>query len=79
MNLLEDIMAYRFESSAVYELEIPSHPQTSYSPAPNRNMKEITRAIWEFGQRADHYAKNASVCSARAYEAALKAKQVFSK
>lgn len=62
-------MAYRYESSAVYERKSSAA----------RTMAEITQTIWDLGQKAEHYAQQACASSAKAFAAAMKAKQVFSK
>ncbi|WP_413292975.1 hypothetical protein ACLSU7_16390 [Bdellovibrio sp. HCB185ZH] len=62
-------MAYRYESSAVYENK----------RVQNLTMQEITQAIWELGQKADEYAQKACISSEKAQAAVMKAKQVFSK
>ncbi|QDK46456.1 hypothetical protein DOM22_15435 [Bdellovibrio sp. ZAP7] len=62
-------MAYRYESSAVYETK----------RVQNLTMQEINQAIWELGQKADEYARKACISSKKAAAAVMKAKQVFSK
>lgn len=71
-------MAYRFESSQVYE-SIVTESAKEMKTAEKRSMQEITKAIWELGVKADSYAQASCMWSAKAFEAVIKAKQVFSK
>ncbi|WP_413558253.1 hypothetical protein [Bdellovibrio sp. HCB209] len=72
-------MAYRFESSRVYESVVENQRIVSVKSAQNKSMQEINQAIWELGKKADEYAQASSLWASKAFEAALKAKQVFAK
>ncbi len=62
-------MAYRYESTARYEMVSSKKP----------TMQEITQAILELGKKAEYYALRACACSDQASEAIIKAKQVLEK
>jgi chromosomal replication initiation ATPase DnaA len=67
MNVLEDVMAYRFESTQVYELPLPEL-ETELKTAEKKSMQEITKTIWELGKKADSYAQASCLWATKALE-----------